>query len=382
MNLKQLLQEIQNASFDPKITYTIEPLYSNEALILTEQEIETLVEAAIKLQPQVELIHYNDHRTRRTGSTEGGFPPRAACEHDEMPAVTEPATRSPLLTLLMSLGTGESFDPYIGQKDPRIETLIIQKAIERVQQLSKNALTEEAVFGITGNPPTLNHLAYIQHLLKRYPVLHLVLNAQSPLKDSANNVDTQTRLIMLQKMLEACHVDLNRCLIERLEIDRDPPSRMLATLALLALRPETQNKKLILILGMDGFLNFDHWYRWQDFSKLCHIKFYPREGLIITEEMLIEKLKCLLEKRLDFSFVYYQETQKKLYEQCFKKLGKLADEIILKQEAISTHAGSSTELRSYYQSITDTPDEYAQIPPNIHPTVHQYILAHRIFRMR
>ncbi len=249
----------------PEKIYHLNELQTGEPFVLSDKDIELVVDFAIAHQPQITLLP-----TQNTVD---------------------------LLTLLMSMGTelpgNPNRDKFLGKKDQRIEECIIQRAIERIQSL-ENSTAHAAVFGLSGNPPTVNHLVYIKHLLTIHDDLHVVINAQSPLKDAQSYTAAETRLFMLKKMLEAEHLDGEHCKVERLEIDRDPPSRMIATLSLLVLM--NANTKFTLILGLDGLMDFHKWYKWRQYGSLCDIKFYPREGLAMDVEKITASLQRLLDE--------------------------------------------------------------------------------------
>jgi nicotinate (nicotinamide) nucleotide adenylyltransferase len=153
------------------------------------------------------------------------------------------------------------------------------------------------VFGLSGNPPTKNHLLFIQHLLslKNYDVVRVVLNAQSPLKSLENYISPEARFELLQAMLEAAKVDFNRCVLERLELLRPPPSRMIDTLNALIARSKQQNiaEKMTLVLGLDALMQFTDWYQWDTYADVCEIKFYPRDNLKLAPAKITQQLNLL-----------------------------------------------------------------------------------------
>lgn len=328
--------------------YHLHELPDKKPIVLSDADIRLLVEFALLYKPKVTL-----HPSRKTID---------------------------LLTLLISIGTElplnkDNVDKYLGRKDNRIETYIIEQAIQRVEATGFG-VANTVVFGLSGNPPTINHLIYIQHLMMVYDTVHLILNAQSPLKDSTNYLDAETRLEMLQTMLTAEHVDSVRCKLERLEIDRDPPSRMIATISLLLLNSNL-NQRVTLALGLDALPDFSQWYKWSQYGALCDIKFYPRQGVTIDAEQLSTALAELLNNKMNVTLVYHSEEQKKAYELIAIPLDK--KRLALSEEIIPTFQGSSTELRDYYgpENADNT-----QIPPNIHPVVDQLIRARGLYGYR
>ncbi len=153
------------------------------------------------------------------------------------------------------------------------------------------------VFGLSGNPPTQNHLLFIQHLLslEGYDLVRVVLNAQSPLKAPEDYLPAESRFALLKAMLEATSIDWDRCVLERLELERPPPSRMKDTLEALIARSKQRgiSEKITLVLGLDALKQFTNWYEWDSFGALCDIHFYAREDEVMSSEAVAEKLRAL-----------------------------------------------------------------------------------------
>jgi nicotinate (nicotinamide) nucleotide adenylyltransferase len=195
-----------------------------------------------------------------------------------------------------------------------------------MQQLKTQLNT--IVFGLSGNPPTQNHLLFIQHLLslKNYDLVRVVLNAQSPLKSPDHYISPEARFELLQTMLKSAQVDLSRCVLERLELERPPPSRMIETLSALSARSKQQDisEKTTLVLGLDALMQFTDWYQWEQYATVCKIKFYPREHLKIAAEDIAQQLVIL------------------------KKAGIQATLVSREDETLPMVAGSATEARLYY----------------------------------
>jgi len=162
-----------------------------------------------------------------------------------------------LLVALASMGTVELMsdntikdpvEPLIGQRDSTIETALIAKAL--ALQSAKEKDKERPcryVYGLSGNPPTLNHLHFIEHLVRDGEAT-VVLNAQSPLKALDSYVEPNLRFDMLHLMIDSLdEYSKSRCTLSRLEIDRPPPSRMVVTMSLLTLLAQ-KDEQLTLVL--------------------------------------------------------------------------------------------------------------------------------------
>ncbi|MDF1646190.1 MAG: hypothetical protein P1U61_04295 [Legionellaceae bacterium] len=198
------------------------------------------------------------------------------------------------------------------------------------------------VFGLSGNPPTKNHLLFIQHLLslKTYDLVRVVLNAQSPLKSFQGYIPAEGRFELLKAMLDFESVDFNRCILERLELERPPPSYMIDTLSALISRAKQQgiDEKITLALGLDALKQFTRWYQWDTYGTLCEVKFYPRVG----EEMPLKDVNTSLSP---------------LHE-----AGIQASVVSFEDEKPHMVAGSSTAARAYYAAgMTGRPDGITEV---------------------
>ena len=248
---------------------------------------------------------------------------------------------------------------------------MIEKALMHAKERRTNGV-KKIIFGLRRNPPTIDHLRFIQHLVETYDCVDLVLNAQSPCKEKTDYVPAEIRLEMLTEMLEAEHVDKNRYEISRVEIDRDPPSRMIATLSLLTLASPISHR-LILALGLDALLHFEKWYQWERLGGLCEIKFYPRPGIVLDTTQAVRILQKMTKQGIQITLVYHTEALKHQYQSINAQL-KLP--LTLIEESIATSNRSSTELRDYYASLSGDKDI---IPPNIHPVVDRKIRALNLY---
>ena len=163
------------------------------------------------------------------------------------------------------------------------------------------------VFGLSGNPPTQNHLLFIQHLLRLdgYNLLRVVLSAQSPLKSLEEYLPAESRFELLKTMLESAAIDWNRCVLERLELERPPPSRMFDTLNALIARSKQQGifEQITLVLGLDALKQFTDWYQWDSLGELCEIQFYPREDEMMSFDEITAKLRVLHDAGIKASVV-------------------------------------------------------------------------------
>ena len=77
-------------------------------------------------------------------------------------------------------------------------------------------------------------------------------------------------------MLEIALASDRRFAIDETEYEREGPSYMVDTLAVLRARHE---EPLALILGMDAFVSLPAWHRWRRILGLAHVVIVSRPGL-------------------------------------------------------------------------------------------------------
>ena len=272
-----------------------------------------------------------------------------------------------LLTLLLSTGTVVTTPDVFSileQKDASIEQHIIHKAIIKNQQTSHHPLEKKSVvFGLSGNPPTHNHALFIEHLADTYDnSVHVVLNALNPLKKGA--VDPEIRYEMLTTLLVERGLS-KRCQVERLEIDRCAPSRMVATMSALVLMSEPHTH-FTLALGWDGLKTFTKWYNWVKLSRLCEIAFYSRPGEFMDRDAMKNWLKPLKNAAARIKIIFATEAQHAHFHSA-------CEGICTRIEPIKTEKGSSTEARLAYA------DGALLAPPGISPGVDAIVRAHGLY---
>ncbi len=352
-----------------------------------------------------------------------------------------------LLTVLASMGTVDIHadqtikstpDRWLGRRDPRIEMALINKALKfQHQQITKqtnpsnlgfvdNSSFEDLppvacpwdpeillnaqhygpeidrygsreqvvgrrdrncqqtlVYGLSGNPPTLNHFYFIKHLLQADGVVvTVVLNAQSPLKSSESYVDGTIRFKMLDTMMHDLEdEERSRCCLSRLEIDRAAPSRMVVTMSVLNLLSQNQAQPT-LVLGMDALAEFKYWYRWEALGQLCHLKFYPRADQSLSHLVLKQELAYLQAHGFHhLTIVFKTEAERHAFCAFYPEYppANTAVEFIP-----NISGGSATTIRQWYRDhALQLP---SKLPPhiikklNIHPAVHTIIVENDLYR--
>lgn len=297
-----------------------------------------------------------------------------------------------LLMALASMGTvslndGEQKptpDAWIGLRDKRIEDALIQKALIKSDAFKRidTPRPSSFVYGLSGNPPTLDHLRFIKYLLDDQSAqLVVVLNAQSPLKALDSYVDGALRLTFLEMMLSDDSFPKSyraRCHLSHLEIDRAPPSRMVVTQSILTLVSRT-SERYTLILGLDGLKEFTTWYQWRALLTLCDIKFFPRPGQAIDTHAIKGYLdKIGAEFSSNIHMVFNTEREKS----DFLAIAPRYSASVAIMPDLSPH--SATVVREAYKhhALDNTPKSDIPCPDNIHPRVHKAILEHGLFGLK
>ena len=141
------------------------------------------------------------------------------------------------------------------------------------------------VFGGSFDPVHYGHLRTaweLLQLLKLQEMLFLPCGT-TPLK-APNRATAEQRLAMLQ----ADTRDYPQFRVDARELTRDGPSYTVDTL--IELRGELPDTPICLIVGMDAWLSFPQWHRWQDILDLTHIVVAHRPGCELETTGLIAEL--------------------------------------------------------------------------------------------
>ncbi len=128
--------------------------------------------------------------------------------------------------------------------------------------------THKAI-GILGGTFDPIHLGHLRMALELYETLDLakvhIIPCYQPVHRKTPTATPAQRLAMVQ-----CAVaDEPALYADPREINRQHPSYMIDTL--LELRQEMPHTPLCLLLGIDAFLGFSSWHRWQEMLTLAHI---------------------------------------------------------------------------------------------------------------
>lgn len=129
------------------------------------------------------------------------------------------------------------------------------------------------VFGGTFDPIHLGHLRTASELLQEYHLAEIrFIPCHIPHDEKLPLASAELRLQMVRKSIES----EPGFIIDDRELRRDGPSYSVDTLE--SLRDDFPDRTLVLIVGMDAFLGFRSWHRWEDILQLAHIIVACRPG--------------------------------------------------------------------------------------------------------
>ena len=135
------------------------------------------------------------------------------------------------------------------------------------------------VFGGSFDPIHFGHIKTALALLENFEFeqIRFVPCQLSPHKKSIN-ASAQHR----QQMLHMICDSHDKLVIDNRELNRPPPSYTIDTL--LELRKEFgEQKSIALILGMDAYIAFCKWYRYEEILRHCHLLLLQRPRYRVPE---------------------------------------------------------------------------------------------------
>ena len=133
------------------------------------------------------------------------------------------------------------------------------------------------IFGGSFDPVHLGHLKTAKSIKKELNFERLfLLPCHDPVHKNSLHYSPKQRLEMLNLAIK----DYPSLEIDTREIDREGSSYMIDTLT--DLTEEFKGKTICLIIGMDSFLSFKTWKKWDEFARLVHLIILPRntDGLV------------------------------------------------------------------------------------------------------
>ncbi len=136
------------------------------------------------------------------------------------------------------------------------------------------------IFGGTFDPIHYGHLKPVQVVLQELGLskVRFVPNRLPPHR-GLPWLSTEQRVCLLEIALQA-YPDF---ILDRRELNRDGPSYMVDTLK--SLREDFPQETLCLIMGMDAFASFGHWFAWRTILQYCHLVVMQRPGIHVLPSM-------------------------------------------------------------------------------------------------
>jgi len=129
------------------------------------------------------------------------------------------------------------------------------------------------IFGGSFDPIHYGHLRPALEILDAFSLDSLrFIPAGRPPHREAPAASAELRLAMVK----AAVADERRFSVDERELQRQAPSYSVDTLT--DLRLEFPQDALVLIVGMDAFLGFTSWHRWQEITGLAHVAVMHRPG--------------------------------------------------------------------------------------------------------
>ena len=195
------------------------------------------------------------------------------------------------------------------------------------------------LFGGSFDPVHFGHIKLAHALLDDYDFEKIIFIpcAHSPLKGKTFT-DARHRLAMLNIVIKSNQ----KFVIDDRELKRIGPSYTIDTL--IELREEVDvNQSLVLLMGVDAFLKFCKWYKYDEILSYCHIMLLQRPGYNIPDK------GC--------EYNYYKNN----YTQHINKLSALPNGLIFLCENLKFDV-SSSEIR---QNLSEGKQPRYLIPGNV-----------------
>ena len=127
------------------------------------------------------------------------------------------------------------------------------------------------IYGGSFDPVHLGHLITAESIKKELNFERLfLLPCCVPVHKNSLHYSSKQRLEMLSLAIK----EFPSLEIDTREIDRGGSSYMIETLAEIV--KEFKDNTICLIIGMDSFVTFKTWKKWDEFAKLVHLIILPR----------------------------------------------------------------------------------------------------------
>lgn len=135
------------------------------------------------------------------------------------------------------------------------------------------------IFGGSFDPPHFGHIRSVLGLLENFDFeqIRLIPCQLSPHKDNVHASANHR-----WQMLNLICTNYEKLIADDRELKRQAPSYTIDTL--LELREEYGEKRsIVLIIGVDVFLKFCKWHRYEEILSLCHILLVQRPGYSLID---------------------------------------------------------------------------------------------------
>lgn len=145
------------------------------------------------------------------------------------------------------------------------------------------------IFGGSFDPPHFGHIKSALALLEFFPFeqIRFIPCQLSPHKKQVH-ASGEHRLQMLNLVCKG----VDELKVEDRELNRPPPSYTIDTL--IELREELGDKEsLVLIMGLDAFLSFCDWHRYEEILSHCHLLLLHRPGYEFSQIQQDPELECV-----------------------------------------------------------------------------------------
>jgi nicotinate-nucleotide adenylyltransferase len=141
-------------------------------------------------------------------------------------------------------------------------------------------MTPVGVFGGTFDPLHYGHLTPVEEVRRQLgiPEVRMIPCASPPHRRAP-----QASAAQRKRMLELALPEFPALRLDDRELRMGGTSYTVRTLE--SLRAELGAVSLCLFLGMDQFLAFDSWYRWQDITGLAHLVVMQRPGWPLPKDL-------------------------------------------------------------------------------------------------
>jgi nicotinate-nucleotide adenylyltransferase len=162
------------------------------------------------------------------------------------------------------------------------------------------------IFGGTFDPIHIGHLRTAYELLNHFDLAQIrFVPCRSPPHQKSPYASTDLRLAMLRGAVAGS----GNFIVDDREFHREGISYSVDTLE--SFRTEFPERSLGLIVGMDAFLEFETWHRWQDILRLAHLIVARRPGTGASEP--VESGKLLARYGAEDPSVLQQETAGRIF---------------------------------------------------------------------